>query len=62
MLEEDPNQRIVASQALDHSWVKGVSTKINHMETTVERLKEFNARHKFRVSIHIYEIVSKDFN
>ncbi|KAL1117867.1 hypothetical protein AAG570_004180 [Ranatra chinensis] len=50
LLEESPENRISASKALQHPWVNGDTSNVHHMPTTVERLKEFNARHKFRAA------------
>ncbi|XP_067927940.1 calcium/calmodulin-dependent protein kinase type IV-like isoform X2 [Watersipora subatra] len=47
LLVFDPSKRLTASQALAHSWVKGTA-KVDHMEETQTKLKQFNAKRKLR--------------
>jgi len=48
LLKVDPTKRIIASEALKHPWVKGGAAKDDHMETTMEKIKIFNARRKLK--------------
>ncbi|KAK7496091.1 hypothetical protein BaRGS_00012792 [Batillaria attramentaria] len=47
LLVLDPKKRPTAADALKHPWVRGVA-KGEHMETTVNKIKEFNARRKLK--------------
>ncbi|XP_067008187.2 calcium/calmodulin-dependent protein kinase type IV [Anabrus simplex] len=51
-LQLEPSKRPTASEALDHPWVRGETTRWHHMDSTIERLREFNARRKFRAATH----------
>lgn len=61
MLARRPCVRIAAKQALDDVWVNGRANKVIHMEGAVERLKEFNARRKFRVIDYHSKIICNIF-
>lgn len=45
----DPAQRITASAALKHPWICGKTTNSCHLPSTQDRLRQFNARRKFKV-------------
>ena len=45
----DPRKRLSAREALRHPWVKGQATNFVHLSQTVEKMKSFNARRKFKV-------------
>ncbi|XP_014244495.1 calcium/calmodulin-dependent protein kinase type IV-like [Cimex lectularius] len=59
MLSSKPSVRLSAKEALLHPWVNGESTKQTHMEGAVERLKQFNARRKFRVATKVVLMTQK---
>ncbi|KAH9489677.1 Calcium/calmodulin-dependent protein kinase type IV [Bulinus truncatus] len=48
LLVVDPAKRITASAALKHVWVTGMANRKTHMENTVDKIKEFNARRKLK--------------
>jgi len=45
----EADKRPTASQALQHLWVKGFSAQDTHLKHTQERIREFNAKRKFKV-------------
>ncbi|KAG1652134.1 Calcium/calmodulin-dependent protein kinase type IV [Nymphon striatum] len=59
LLIVDPKLRLTARQALDHPWVKGEQAKTDHMETTVIKIKEFNARRKLRAATHVVLVTQR---
>ncbi|KAK6631572.1 hypothetical protein RUM44_006101 [Polyplax serrata] len=50
LLSVDPKSRPTAAEALNHPWILGISTSSLNMNETLLRLKEFNARRRFRVA------------
>ncbi|XP_073977906.1 calcium/calmodulin-dependent protein kinase type IV-like isoform X2 [Rhodnius prolixus] len=62
MLARRPCVRIAAKQALDDVWVNGRANKVIHMEGAVERLKEFNARRKFRAATKVVLVTNQMSN
>jgi hypothetical protein len=50
MLVLDPKKRLNENQALSHEWVKGLAAKSDHMEETHNKIKEFNATRKMKVT------------
>lgn len=50
LLSLDPKKRPTAEEALNHPWTSGVSTPTFNLKETIVRLKEFNAKRKFRVA------------
>lgn len=50
LLDIDPSTRLTADEALEIPWVQGKVPREHHLENAVERLKEFNAKAKFRVA------------
>nr|CAB3227513.1 calcium/calmodulin-dependent protein kinase type IV-like [Phallusia mammillata] len=55
LLVLDPKKRLTARQALQHPWVRGKATNFVHMDTTVDKLKKFNARRKVKA---VFQMVS----
>ncbi|KAK0057449.1 calcium/calmodulin-dependent protein kinase type IV [Biomphalaria pfeifferi] len=53
LLVVDPAKRLTASAALKHVWVTGMTNKKTHMETTVDKIKEFNARRKLKFTTDV---------
>lgn len=53
LLVVDPKKRLTAGAALKHVWVTGMANKRTHKEGTIEKIKEFNARRKLKVSLFI---------
>lgn len=49
----DPSKRLTARQALQHPWVTGKAANYVHMETTVTKLKAFNARRKLKAVFNV---------
>ncbi|KDR19560.1 Calcium/calmodulin-dependent protein kinase type IV [Zootermopsis nevadensis] len=52
LLHIEPLKRPTATEVLNHPWVRGETTRQNHMSSTIKRLREFNARRKFRAATH----------
>jgi len=52
LLVRDPVQRLTANLALEHPWVKGITTRSVHIDKTVTKLRQFNARRKFKAATH----------
>lgn len=52
LLHIEPLKRPTAVEALSHPWVRGETPRRNHMGSTIKRLREFNARRKFRAATH----------
>ncbi|XP_014279203.1 calcium/calmodulin-dependent protein kinase type IV isoform X2 [Halyomorpha halys] len=50
MLDLNPYSRLKADEAYQIPWVQGSVTQEHHLEAAVERLREFNAKAKFRVA------------
>ncbi|KAK9507047.1 hypothetical protein O3M35_008874 [Rhynocoris fuscipes] len=59
MLNVKPTERITAKEALDNPWINGRENKVIHMETIVNKLKEFNARQKFRAATKVVLVTNK---
>jgi len=53
MMTLDSEKRPSASQALSDPWVKGQLAQDTHLQRTQERIREFNAKRKFKVSIFL---------
>ncbi|XP_063225037.1 calcium/calmodulin-dependent protein kinase type IV-like [Bacillus rossius redtenbacheri] len=53
LLQAEPGRRPTATQALAHPWVRGETPASTHMAAAVKRLREFNARRKFRAATHV---------
>ncbi|XP_078678374.1 calcium/calmodulin-dependent protein kinase type IV-like [Branchiostoma floridae x Branchiostoma belcheri] len=51
LLVIDPKKRLSATQVLNHPWVKG-KAKSNHLQDTVTKIKEFNAKRKLKAAMH----------
>jgi serine/threonine protein kinase len=49
LLQVDPAKRPTAAQAAQHPWIRGETPLDLHMTRTIKKLREFNARRKFRV-------------
>nr|CAD7573762.1 unnamed protein product [Timema californicum] len=52
LLQLEPSSRPTASEALEHPWVKGETPRCTNMANVVKRLREFNAKRKFRAATH----------
>eukprot|EP01135_Chromosphaera_perkinsii_P010608 Nk52_evm8s2192 gene=Nk52_evmTU8s2192 len=51
LLVVDPSRRYSVEQALRHPWIASGEMALNeHLESTIEQLKKFNARRKFKVA------------
>lgn len=52
MLTPNPYRRITAAQSLKQPWIRqrDIAAPKKHMPETIDRLKKFNARRKFKVS------------
>ncbi|XP_046862647.1 calcium/calmodulin-dependent protein kinase type IV-like [Xenia sp. Carnegie-2017] len=48
----DPRKRMTAKQALQHPWVQGKGAKLDHMQKTQDKLREFNARRKLKAGMY----------
>lgn len=54
MMTVDSEKRPTASQALQHLWVKGFTAQDTHLKQTQDRIREFNAKRKFKVKASSY--------
>ena len=52
LLQKDPKKRYTTKQALAHPWIAGGAAKNQVNEMMMETMKKFNARRKFRQTIH----------
>lgn len=52
LLQIESAKRPTATETLSHPWVRGETTRWHNMDSTIERLREFNARRKFRAATH----------
>ncbi|XP_067664629.1 calcium/calmodulin-dependent protein kinase type IV-like [Haliotis asinina] len=59
MLTLDPKKRVTAADALRHPWVMGKANRINHMESTYDNIKEFNARRKLKTATEAVVAVAR---
>ncbi|EEB11409.1 cAMP-dependent protein kinase catalytic subunit, putative [Pediculus humanus corporis] len=50
LLSTDPKLRPTTTEALNHPWILGISVGHLHMNDTILKLREFNARKRFRVA------------
>uniref|UniRef100_A0A1B6LZ43 Protein kinase domain-containing protein n=1 Tax=Graphocephala atropunctata TaxID=36148 RepID=A0A1B6LZ43_9HEMI len=53
-----PERRLTAAHALQHIWFQKVKTAKNHRQQTLDKLKDFNARRKFKAAVHSSILVS----
>lgn len=51
MMTVDPSKRPSATQALHNPWVKGQVAQDTHLQGTQNRIREFNAKRKFKVCL-----------
>eukprot|EP01098_Paradermamoeba_levis_P003749 TRINITY_DN1667_c0_g1_i1.p1 TRINITY_DN1667_c0_g1~~TRINITY_DN1667_c0_g1_i1.p1 ORF type:complete len:366 (-),score=157.56 TRINITY_DN1667_c0_g1_i1:122-1135(-) len=51
MLVVDPAERLTAAECLNHPWVQGSSAPDKNLDGTVEELKKFRAKQKFKGAI-----------
>jgi calcium/calmodulin-dependent protein kinase-4 len=50
MMSVDPLKRPSAKSALENAWVKGHTAQDTHLQRTQERIREFNAKRKFKAA------------
>jgi len=48
LLVVDPGSRLDAQQILDHPWVSGASTPRKELPNVLEKIRDFNAKRKFK--------------
>lgn len=46
----DPSKRLNAQQILEHQWISGDSTPRKELPNVTEKIREFNAKRRFKVS------------
>lgn len=51
LLVGDPALRYTTQQALKHPWIQGTEVPTAHLPTTIEELRKFNARRKWKGAI-----------
>lgn len=56
LLVVDPSKRLNAQEILDHPWVSGDSTPRTELPNVTEKIREFNAMRRFKVSLPIPHI------
>lgn len=49
LMVQDPTARLTAEQVLEHAWIKKYAPTV-HLADTLEALKAFNARSKFKAA------------
>lgn len=49
LLQVDPSKRLNAEQILQHSWISGADTPRKQLPTVTAKMKEYNAKRKFKV-------------
>ncbi|XP_046357232.1 calcium/calmodulin-dependent protein kinase type IV-like [Haliotis rufescens] len=59
MLHLDPKKRVTAAEALKHPWVMGKAARMDHMESTFDNIKEFNARRKLKTATEAVMAVAR---
>ncbi|XP_041367707.1 calcium/calmodulin-dependent protein kinase type IV-like isoform X2 [Gigantopelta aegis] len=59
LLTLDPKKRITAKSALQHPWVKGKAASSDHLESTYEKIKEFNAKRKLKTATEAVRALAK---
>ena len=52
LLTKDQNKRLTADQLLAHPWIIGEGTPRKELPNVTQQIKEFNARRKFKVTLH----------
>ena len=51
LLVVDPSKRLNAQEILDHPWVSGDATPRTELPNVFDKIREFNAKRKFKVLI-----------
>jgi serine/threonine protein kinase len=51
LLVVDPSARLDADQILSHPWITGENTPRTGLPNVTEKIREFNAKRRFKVSI-----------
>jgi len=46
----DPDKRPTAAEALSNPWVQGNIASDTHLQSTQDRIREFNAKRKFKAA------------
>jgi len=59
LLTINPPARYTAEQALAHPWIAGDDNNVGNLTQTIEQLKKFNAKRKFRGAINAIKALSR---
>jgi len=58
VLNTNPEERLTVAKALEHPWVTGDEAHNAQLVAAARRLREFNARRKFRVQKALITTIS----
>jgi len=62
LLVFEPGQRLGASEALNHPWVRGTGAHSRHMGSALDNIKEFNAKRKTKAGVYALMAVAGMMN